>query len=120
MLIAIACLLTPHLIWHYWAAMHNLPSANDKPYSWILYEQMAAVWTKGTLPEVLAFNVTIGSLAKWFFFWDGSRGFQLFGLFLIGLVIGRTGLLVKPVVFTLETSVGSPKSAQPLVAPSKS
>jgi uncharacterized protein len=99
-LLAILFLLTPHLIYHYWAAMQNLPGANDKPYSWILYEQAAAVWTKGTLPEVLAFNVTTGSLAKWFFFLDGSRGFQLLGLFLIGLVIGRMGFLVKPASFT--------------------
>lgn len=98
--LAIAFLLTPHLIYHYWAAMQNLPGANDKPYSWILYEQTAPVWINGTLPEVLAFNLTTGSLSKWFFFLDGSRGFQLFGLFLIGLVIGRAGFLVKPVAFT--------------------
>jgi uncharacterized protein len=99
-LLAIAFLLTPHLIYHYWAAMQNLPGANDKPYSWILYEQTAPVWINGTLPEVLAFNITTGSLSKWFFFLDGSRGFQLFGLFLIGLVLGRAGFLVKPVAFT--------------------
>lgn len=98
--LALVCLLTPHLIYHYWAAMQNLPGANDKPYSWILYEQTAAVWTKGTLPEVLAFNVSTGSLAKWYFFFDGARGFQLFGLFLIGLVLGRIGFLVHPIKFT--------------------
>jgi uncharacterized protein len=99
-LLAIIFLLTPNLIYHYWAAMENLPGANDKPLSWVLYEQTGAVWTTGTLPEVLAFNVTTGSLAKWFFFFDGSRGFQLFGLFLIGLVFGRIGFLVHPLSFT--------------------
>lgn len=98
--LAIAFLLTPHLIYHYWAAIQNLPGANDKPYSWILYEQTAPVWINGTLPEVLAFNLTTGSLSKWFFFLDGSRGFQLFGLFLMGLVIGRAGFFVRPVAFT--------------------
>jgi len=98
-LLAIAFLLTPNLIYHYWAAMQNLSGANDQPYSWKLYEQTAAVWTKGTLSEVLTFNVSTGSLAKWFFFFDGSRGFQLFGLFLVGLVLGRLGFLVHPEQF---------------------
>jgi uncharacterized protein len=99
-LLAVAFLLTPNLIYHYWAAMQNLPGANDKPLSWVLYEQAGTVWTTGTLPEVLKFNVSTGSLAKWFFFFDGSRGFQLLGLFLIGLVLGRVGFLVHPITYT--------------------
>lgn len=78
--LAIAFLLTPNLMYHYWTAIHNLPGANDKPYNAILYAQTGPVWTQGTLPEVLAFNVTTGSLAKWFWFFEGSRGLQLFGL----------------------------------------
>lgn len=99
-LLAVIFLLTPNLIYHYWAATANLPGANDKPLSWTLYEHTGEVWTKGTLPEVLMFNLTTGSLAKWFFFFDGSRGLQLAGLFLIGLVCGRTGFLVHPIKFT--------------------
>jgi uncharacterized protein len=93
-------LLTPQLIYRYWAAMHNLPGANDKPYSWVLYEHAFEVWSNGTLSQVLQFNLTTGSLSKWFFFFDGSRGFQLFGLFLIGLVLGRMGFLAHPITFT--------------------
>jgi uncharacterized protein len=97
---AIFFLLTPQLMYHHWAAMHNLPGANDKPYSWILYEHAYEMWSNGSLTQVLAFNLTTGSLSKWFFFFDGSRGFQLFGLFLIGLVLGRIGFLVHPITFT--------------------
>lgn len=97
--LAIAFLLTPNLMYHYWTAIHNLPGANDKPYNAILYDQTGPVWTQGTLPEVLAFNVTTGSLAKWFWFFEGSRGLQLFGLFLIGLVLGRIGFLTHPLSF---------------------
>lgn len=97
--IALTCLVTPHLIYHYWAATANLPGANDKPYSWILYDNAFEVWSNGTLSQVLAFNVTQGSLAKWFFFFDGSRGAQVFGLFLIGLVLGRSGFFVRPAEF---------------------
>ncbi len=99
-LMAILFLLTPNLMYHYWTAIHNLPGANDRLYSAILYDQTGPVWTKGTLPEVLAFNVTTGSLAKWFWFFDGNRGLQLFGLFFIGLVFGRIGFLVHPLSFT--------------------
>ena len=98
--LGILCLLTPQLMYRYWAAEHNLPGANDKPYSWVLYENAFDVWSNGTLSQVLAFNVTTGSLSKWFFFFDGSRGFQLFGLFLIGLVLGRIGFLAHPTTFT--------------------
>lgn len=99
-LLAILFLLTPQLMYHYWAAMENLPGANDKPYSWVLYEHAYEMWSNGSMAQVLAFNLTTGSLSKWFFFFDGSRGFQLFGLFLIGLVFGRMGFLVHPISFT--------------------
>jgi uncharacterized protein len=97
--LAIAFLLTPNLIYHYWTAINNFPGANDRLYSAILYDQTGPVWTKGTLPEVLAFNVSTGSLAKWYWFFEGSRGLQLFGLFFIGLVFGRIGFLVHPLRF---------------------
>ena len=101
-LIAVAALalLTPQLIYHYYAAVQNFPGANAKPYSWALYEHAHDMWVNGSLTQVLAFNVSTGSLAKWFFFFDGSRGFQVFGLFLLGLVIGRMGLFVRPIAFT--------------------
>lgn len=98
--IAILCLMTPQLMYHYWTSMHNFAGANDKPYSWQLYENAHNMWINGSLSQVLAFNVTTGSLAKWFFFFDGNRGMQVVGLFLIGLVIGRMGLFAKPIAFT--------------------
>lgn len=98
--IAIFFLLTPNLIYHYWASMNNLPGANDKLLSSVFYEHTGEMWTQGSLPEVLVFNLTTGSLAKWFFFIDGARGAQLFGLFFIGLVLGRIGFLVHPIKFT--------------------
>ncbi len=98
--IAIFFLLTPNLIYQYWASMNNLPGANDKLLSSVFYEHTGETWINGSLPEVLAFNVTTGSLAKWFFFIDGARGAQLFGLFFIGLVLGRAGFLVHPIKFT--------------------
>ncbi|MFO1389708.1 DUF418 domain-containing protein [Cellvibrio sp.] len=97
---AIFFLLTPNLIYHYWASMNNMPGANDKLLSSVFYEHTGEMWAKGSLLEVLAFNVTTGSLAKWFFFIDGARGAQLFGLFFIGLVLGRLGFLVHPIKFT--------------------
>lgn len=97
---AIFFLLTPNLMYNYWAAMNNLPGANDKLLSSVFYEHTGEMWINGSLTEVLAFNVTTGSLAKWFFFIDGARGFQLFGLFFIGLVLGRIGFLVHPIKFT--------------------
>ncbi len=92
-------LLNLLLVYHYYAAMHNFPGANDKPMSWVLYEPTGEMWANGSLPEVLWFNLTTGSAAKWFFFFDGSRGFQLFGLFLAGLVLGRMGFFVHPLKF---------------------
>jgi uncharacterized protein len=104
--LAIFFLLTPNLIYHYWAAIQNLPGANDRLMSSVLYEHTGEMWTKGSLTEVLAFNVTTGSLAKWFFFFDGARGLQLFGLFFIGLVLGRIGFLVTPTKYTHMRKIG--------------
>ncbi|RYG17769.1 MAG: DUF418 domain-containing protein [Chitinophagaceae bacterium] len=98
-ILSILFLLTPHLMYHYWAAINNLPGANIKPYSWTLYKNAYDTWANGSLLQVLTFNVTTGSLAKWFFFFDGSRGFQLFGLFLAGLVLGRIGFFARPLAF---------------------
>ncbi|MES2825859.1 MAG: DUF418 domain-containing protein [Pseudomonadota bacterium] len=98
--LSVLCLLTPQLIYGYWAAIQNLPGANAKPYSWQLYEQAHNVWINGSLTQVLGFNLTTGSLSKWFFFFDGSRGAQVIGLFLLGLVVGRMGLFVRPIAFT--------------------
>ena len=92
-------LLNLLLVYHYFAVMHNLPGANDKPMSWVLYEHTGDMWANGRLLDVLWFNLTTGSAAKWFFFFDGARGFQLFGLFLAGLVLGRMGFFVRPLQF---------------------
>ena len=92
-------LLNLLLVYHCYAALHNFPGANDKPLSWVLYEPTGDMWVNGSLSQVLMFNLTSGSLAKWYFFFDGSRGFQLFGLFLAGLVLGRMGFFVRPLAF---------------------
>lgn len=96
---AIFFLLNLLLVYHFYAAMHNFPGANDKPMSWVLYEHTGDMWANGSLPDVLLFNLSTGSAAKWFFFFDGARGFQLFGLFLTGLVLGRMGFFVRPMKF---------------------
>ncbi len=50
-----------------------------------------AAYVSGSLPEVLHANLWVGQLAKWSFYLETGRVFQMFGLFLMGVLAGRTG-----------------------------
>jgi uncharacterized protein len=50
----------------------------------------------GTLPQLVHANIVAGKVAKWSFFIETGRIFQVFGLFLIGLVLGRIDFFRQP------------------------
>lgn len=86
-------LLNGYLIYHLYAALAQLPKANDMPMHWILSPPLFETWTKGTLGECLKINAWSGALSKWYFYLESGRLFQMVGLFMIGLWIGRIRLL---------------------------
>jgi len=100
LILSVVSLLNIQLIYHHFTAAAGLPGANEQPLSWTIYPQCLEAWSTVTsMWEVMKFNLTTGSFAKWLFFFEGSRGFQLFGLFLFGLVLGRMGFFQHPTKF---------------------
>lgn len=85
-------LFNGYLIYHLYAALAQLPKANDMPMHWILSPPLFETWTKGTLGECLKTNAGNGALSKWYFYIESGRLFQMVGLFMIGLWVGRIGL----------------------------
>ena len=54
----------------------------------------------GSFGDVVQANITAGKISKWSFFLETGRIFQVFGLFVLGLVVGRTGFFRTPERFT--------------------
>ncbi|WP_028980588.1 DUF418 domain-containing protein [Sporocytophaga myxococcoides] len=56
-----------------------------------IYGSSAAVFSKGSLFDVLSFNISEAQKSKWLYMFLYGRVFQTLGLFMIGIVIGRSG-----------------------------
>lgn len=66
------------------------------PHHWGLYGQTAAVFANGSLADVLALNAWTGQAAKWWWVIENARYPQMLGLFVCGLLLGRSGVLRDP------------------------
>jgi uncharacterized protein len=86
--LAVLCLLGPQLLWCYWRASVDL-AYNIAPRHWT-YPALA-VYAHGDWGDVLATNLWRGPLTKWQFYWETGRVFEILGLFLCGLMLGRIG-----------------------------
>jgi uncharacterized protein len=93
--LALLCLLQLPFYYQFFAALNNLPGANDNPAFFSLFGDVYAAIEKATFSELLLLNGSDGLYAKWIFFVESGRGLQLIGLFLIGLVLGRIGFFTQ-------------------------
>ena len=87
------CLLGPQLIWIYWRANTDL-AFNVAPLHW-KYPALE-VFAHGDVMQLLATNLWQGPLTKWQFYWETGRIFEILGLFLCGLMLGRIGFFQEP------------------------
>jgi uncharacterized protein len=96
LLIALAVLLLAQapLIVRAWAAEGGAAWANAAPRFWA--DSALATLGNGTIGDMLAANLVDGQLAKWWFYIETGRIAQILGLFVCGLLIGRSGLLADP------------------------
>jgi uncharacterized protein len=66
-------------------------SLDPRPYAvWNLYRQAFELFAKGSFAEVLRFNAWSGQLMKWGWYIQEGRLWQILGLFLWGMVAGRS------------------------------
>lgn len=96
LLIALALLLLAQLplILRAWAAFDGAAWANAAPRFWA--DSGLAALGSGTLGDMLAVNLVDGQLSKWWFYIETGRIAQIIGLFVCGLLLGRSGFLADP------------------------
>ncbi len=56
-----------------------------------IFKSSAPVFSQGSFTEVISFNIFEAQKSKWLFMFLYGRVFQTLGLFMIGIVIGRSG-----------------------------
>ena len=63
------------------------------------YRQMNPVFANGSLADVCRVNLLTGQLAKWWWTIDNGRYLQMIGLFVWGLLIGRSRVFENPAAY---------------------
>jgi uncharacterized protein len=92
--LAVLCLLQIPLLLRAWAASQG--------FAWGLADPLyfndtgAAAMASGTFPELVRANAFSGFIMRWSFFIESGRMMQMFGLFIVGLILGRIGFFAKP------------------------
>ncbi len=56
-----------------------------------IFKSSTPVFSQGSFTDVISFNITEAQKSKWLFMFLYGRVFQTLGLFMIGIVIGRSG-----------------------------
>jgi uncharacterized protein len=95
-LLALALLLLAQLplVLRASAALDGAAWANAAPRFWA--DAALPTVATGTLRDVLAVNMVDGQLAKWWFYVETGRIVQILGLFVCGLLLGRSGFFADP------------------------
>ncbi len=106
LLLALALLLLAQvpLILRTWAALDGAAWANAAPRFWA--DTALPTLATGTLRDVLAVNLVDGQLAKWWFYIETGRIVQILGLFVGGLLLGRSGFFADPKRFRRSRRIG--------------
>lgn len=77
-----------------WAALQGAGWANH-PFLFSL-DQSLPILMDGTFIDAVAANMGPGTIQKWSFFVESGRVLEIAGLFLIGIVLGRSGFFQDP------------------------
>jgi len=94
LLLALIVLLQPLLIARAFAALDGAAWALQPPFFTV--EDTLPVAAEGSFAQMVVANSISGQLGKWSFYLDTGRLAQIVGLFLAGLVLGRTGFFARP------------------------
>jgi len=93
-LLGILCFLQIPLLVRAWAAAQGFDWAAQTPL--FMHDDTMPALTDGSLGDVLRVNLVDGQLAKWSYYAATGRLTQMLGLFMLGLVLGRTGFFTAP------------------------
>jgi len=95
--LAAFCFAQPYLLIWMAAAYAGAPWAQGPPHYYS--DPAMQVYLTGSFAEVLRANIGPGWANKWAFYFETGRCAQVLGLFLTGLVLGRTGFFADPARF---------------------
>jgi len=84
-------------------AASGAPWANQPPRHWV--DPALALYQSADLMTVLKTNLFESQLIKWLFFIETGRISLVMGLFLVGLMLGRSGFLDAPQRFVVQRRV---------------
>jgi uncharacterized protein len=87
--LALLCFLLPFPLIRLAAGLAGAAWANQPPHFWS--DPTLVNYTHGALADTLATNLWAGQVAKWWFYLESGRIMHIFGLFLLGLILGRAG-----------------------------
>jgi len=93
-LLAALCFLLPWPLLRLVAGLAGADWANQPPHFWA--DPTLANYALGGIGDTLATNLWDGQVAKWWFYIESGRVMHIFGLFLLGLILGRTGFFAAP------------------------
>lgn len=97
--VAALMMLQPFLIYRVFAAAGGAEWALSQPGFWT--DPGLAVLGSGNLAEAVAANWPDGNRVKWDYYIDTGRVWQVGGLFILGLVLGRLGVFREPGRFVM-------------------
>ena len=92
--LAALCFLLP---WPFFRLVFGLAGAgwaNQPPHFWS--DPTLVNYAQGGFTDMLATNLWAGQVEKWWFYFESGRIMHIFGLFLTGLILGRSGVFAAP------------------------
>ena len=92
--LAALCFLLPWPLFRFVAGLAGAGWALQPPHFWS--DPTLVNYVHGGLADTLATNLWDGQVEKWWFYLESGRVMHIFGLFLIGLILGRTGFFAAP------------------------
>ncbi len=99
--LAVLLFAEPLMLWQLWHALTSV-AGNYRLGAWS-YPALN-IYAHGTMLDV--FRTNLWPSNKWDFMWDYGRDFQILGLFMTGLMLGRAGFFIRPEKFTITRRIG--------------
>ena len=100
LLLASVFLLQIPLLVRAWAASRGFAWGVADPL--YMNDTGAAAMAHGSFAELIRANATSGFVIRWSYFIESGRVMQMFGLFIVGLVLGRVGFFAQPEAFRMK------------------
>jgi len=94
--ISVLLMLQLPMLWKVWHIVLDPAVQLPRPLHWDVYGQLGRVYTNGTFWEFFKTNLWLGQLSRLFWTFETGRFTQMLGLFIWGLLLGRSRVFEDP------------------------